>query len=188
LATIAAAVRGDFNCSCAKVSSFFRAIAMWAVFICTCGLCCRNHSDDEVDKRRNPPAQPAEVRGKSWLDWGVSAYSAILSLLVQGTTCVNVEGLQSDASLSNIRWFYDGRVVCFSDSGEQPGLWQFWALGGVVFMALVPLILAIYMRSALKKSEGDRNVFDRSALPYYADQFTDRSKHWFTIMYGRFGT
>ena len=182
LATMAAAVRGIFNLSCAKVLSFFRAVAAGIVLIVTCGMCCRKHNDEQVDAKKKPRAQPAEVRGKAWLDWGISAYSAILSLLVQCTTCVNVEGFQSDTASSVIRWFYDGRVVCFSDSGEQPGFWQFWALGGVIFMALVPLVLAIYMHIAMKKSEGDQNVFDRSALPYYAGQFASGSKHWFATM------
>jgi hypothetical protein len=93
-----------------------------------------------------------------------------------------MNGFPSDTASSDIRWFYDGRVVCFSDSGEQPGLWQYWALGGVVFMALVPLLLAVYMHGALKKSEDERNVFDSSALPYYADQFVSGSKHWFAAM------
>jgi hypothetical protein len=153
---------------------------MWIAFIFTCGLCCRKSSDAQKGPKK-PPVLPAEVRGKAWLDWGISAYSAILSLLVQCTTCVRVEGLQTDAS-SDIRWFYDGRVVCFSDSGEQPGHWQFWALGGVVCMALVPLALALYMQNALKKAEEDQNVFDKSALPYYAGQFVDGSKHWFATM------
>jgi hypothetical protein len=179
LSAIAAALRGIFNLSCAKVLSFFRAIALWIVFIITCGMCCRKSSEEQKEK---PSVQPGEVRGKAWLDWGVSAYSAILSLLVQCTTCVKMNGFPSDTASSDIRWFYDGRVVCFSDSGEQSGLWQYWALGGVVFMALVPLLLAVYMHGALKKSEDERNVFDSSALPYYADQFVSGSKHWFAAM------
>ncbi len=128
-------------------------------------------------------AYPAEIRGKAWLDFGIAAYSALLSLLVQCTTCVNIKGLEIDGHPSaELRWFYDGRVACFSDSGKLPGLWQVAALIGVILLSLLPLMLALYMRRTLSKDADSYNLFEVSALPAYLGQFNASNKHWFTIM------
>ena len=68
-----------------------------------------------------PLAHPKEVRGRAWLDFGVTAYSAFMTLMIQCTTCVRVPGLKADdgSALAELRWFYDGRMACFSDSGEM---------------------------------------------------------------------
>ena len=68
-----------------------------------------------------PLAHPKEVRGRGWLDLGVTAYSAFMTLMIQCTTCVRVPGLKADdgSALAELRWFYDGRMACFSDSGEM---------------------------------------------------------------------
>jgi len=128
-------------------------------------------------------ALPAEIRGKSWLDFGVAAYSALLSLMVQCTTCVSIKDMQVDGNPTPaLRWFYDGRVACFSDSGEISGTWQIAAVIGVVLLAMLPLLLAIYMSKTLKKSEESHNVFELSALPTYIEQFNSSNHHWFTVM------
>jgi hypothetical protein len=126
---------------------------------------------------------PAEIRGKAWLDFGIAAYSALLSLLVQCTTCINIKGLEIDGQSSvELRWFYDGRVACFSDSGTLPGLWQIAALIGVILLSLLPLMLALYMRRTLSRNAVSYNLFEVSALPAYLGQFNSSNKHWFTIM------
>jgi hypothetical protein len=128
-------------------------------------------------------AYPAEVRGKAWLDFGIAAYSALLSLLVQCTTCINIKGLEIDGHPSvELRWFYDGRVACFSDMGKLSGLWQIAALIGVILLSLLPLMLALYMRRTLSKNAASHNLFEVSALPAYLGQFNSSNKHWFTVM------
>jgi hypothetical protein len=128
-------------------------------------------------------ANPAEVRGKAWLDFGIAAYSALLSLLVQCTTCININGLEIDGHPSvELRWFYDGRVACFSDLGKLPGRWQIAALIGVILLSLLPLMLALYMRRTLSKDAASYNLFEVSALPAYLGQFNSSNKHWFTVM------
>jgi hypothetical protein len=131
-----------------------------------------------------PLAHPNEVRGRAWLDFGVTAYSAFMTLMIQFTTCVTVQGLRADdgSALAELRWFYDGRIACFSDSGERAGQWQIAALVAVVALTIMPVCLAMYMQRAVSKPEASRNIFDVSALPSYFEQYNDANRHWFTVM------
>jgi hypothetical protein len=132
---------------------------------------------------QNPAVFPSEVRGQAWLNFGVIAYSALLSLMIQSTTCVEIKGYQDQGvALPQLRWFYDGRVVCFSDSGEQPGGWQIAALFAVVALVAMPGCLAVYMSRSAMKPETGRNIFDKSAFPTYFDTFNSSNRHWFTVM------
>ena len=106
-----------------------------------------------------------------------------MTLMIQFTTCVTVQGLQTDGNaLAELRWFYDGRIACFSNSGERAGQWQIAALVAVVALTVMPLCLAMYMQRAVRKPEASRNIFDVSALPSYFEQFNDANRHWFTVM------
>jgi hypothetical protein len=132
---------------------------------------------------QNSAVFPSEVRGQAWLNFGVIAYSAVLSLMIQCTTCVEMKGYQDQGvELPQLRWFYDGRVVCFSDSGEQPGGWQIAALFAVVALVAMPGCLAVYMSRSARKPETSRNIFDKSAFPTYFDTFNSSNRHWFTVM------
>jgi hypothetical protein len=103
--------------------------------------------------------------------------------MVQCTTCVSITDIQIDGRASpELRWFYDGRVACFSDLGEVSGTWQIAAVIGVVLLAMLPLILAFYLSKTLKKTEESHNVFELSALPTYIEQFNSSNRHWFTVM------
>jgi hypothetical protein len=42
-------------------------------------------------------ANPAEIRGKRWFHFEIAACSALLSLLVQYTTCIKIKALKSMA-------------------------------------------------------------------------------------------
>jgi hypothetical protein len=107
--------------------------------------------------------------------------------MIQCTTCVTLPGYQDrGVALAQLRWFYDGRVVCFSDLGEQSGLWQIAALVAVVVLVVMPFCLAIYMSRAALKPEASFNVFDVSAFPTYFDAFNSSNKHWFSVMYAFF--
>jgi hypothetical protein len=128
-------------------------------------------------------ACPREVRGQAWLNFGVTAYSAVLSLMIQCTTCVTLPGYQDQGvAVPQLRWFYDGRIVCFSDTGELPGVWQFAALVAVVVLVAMPCSLAIYMNRASLKPEARLNTFDKSALSTYFGSHNASNKHWFAVM------
>jgi hypothetical protein len=49
-------------------------------------------------------------------------YNAVLVLLVQATSCVDLQGLNDSAG--TFRWYYDGRVACYSNTGKLDGRWQ----------------------------------------------------------------
>jgi hypothetical protein len=161
-----------------------RSAVMWLLNVISCKKFGANTQPTSLQETTlKKVAYPAEIRGKAWLDFGIAAYSALLSLLVQCTTCINIKGLKIDGQLSvELRWFYDGRVACFSDSGTLPGLWQIAALIGVILLSLLPLMLALYMRRTLSKNAVSYNLFEVSALPAYLGQFNSSNKHWFTIM------
>jgi hypothetical protein len=161
-----------------------RRSVMWLVSVISCNsvgsgpqsVCSQNITPPSV-------ATPAETRGQAWLDFGVAAYSALLSLMVQCTTCVRIQGLESQGkALPELRWFYDGRIVCFSDSGERSGMWQIAALIGVILLTVMPLLLALYMRKALSKPPASYSHFEMSAVPTYVGQFNPHNPHWFTVM------
>jgi hypothetical protein len=147
---------------------------------------CKQHSPATLPTNQvptHPPVYPSEVRGRAWLDFGVTAYSALLALMIQLTTCVSIQGYQDNGrALAELRWFYDGRIACFSDDGERPGQWQIAALIAVVILTCLPLGLALYMQRAMMKPEAAINVFDTSALPTYSEQYKSSTRHWFTVL------
>jgi hypothetical protein len=127
-----------------------------------------------------PTVHPCEVRGRAWLDFGVTSYSALLSLMIQCTTCITLPGYRDQGN--DLRWYYDGRVACFSDAGELPGRWQIAALVAVIMLTVLPLFLSIYMSRASMKPIILRNIFETSALPAYSEQFNSANMHWLTVM------
>jgi hypothetical protein len=70
----------------------------------------------------------------------LQVYNAVLVLLVHATSCVNLEGFNE--SVDTLRWYYDGRVVCFSNNGKLDGRWQ---IAAVVFVAVSCLLVLIFM-------------------------------------------
>ncbi len=55
----------------------------------------------------------------------------MLVLLVNASSCVTLEGFDDAGGTS--RWFYDGRVACFTDRGKLDGRWQ---IAAAVFVAV----------------------------------------------------
>jgi hypothetical protein len=169
-------------------ASRLRSAWKWLVIIVSCKQCGTSSpsvQDSTVESalKQRVAVYPGEVRGQAWLDFGVTAYSALLSLMIQCTTCVTIGGYQVEGSaLPEVRWFYDGRVACFSDAGEQSGRWQIAALIAVVVLTALPMVLAIYMSRVMNKCAADYSVFDISALPAYLQEFNSSNKHWFSVM------
>jgi hypothetical protein len=171
--------------SLARMRSSLTTAGLRVLFFVTCKKfkSCPQASNSEPSSDQNVAVFPSEVRGQAWLNFGVTAFSAVLSLMIQCTTCVTLVGYQDQASaLPELRWFYDGRVVCFSDSGEHPGNWQIAAIFAVVTLIIMPCCLTIYMSRAILKPEGTLNVFDVSAFSTYFDAYKPSSQHWFTVL------
>jgi hypothetical protein len=166
----------------ARVCSCVKSACMLLMYFVTCKNwknCSQTSTFFQRSSPQNSDVFPREVRGQAWLNFGVTAYSAVFSLMVQCTTCVTLPGYQERGE---VRWFYDGRVVCFSDVGERSGLWQIAASVAVVVLAVMPCCLVIYMSRASIKPEASFNTFDISAFPTYFDEFNSSNRHWFSVM------
>ena len=61
----------------------------------------------------------------------LQVYNAVLVLLVNASSCVTLEGFDDAGGTS--RWFYDGRVSCFTYRGKFDGRWQ---IAAAVFVAV----------------------------------------------------
>jgi|LauGreSuBDMM15SN_2_FD.fasta_scaffold270300_1 hypothetical protein len=126
-------------------------------------------------------------------------YNAVLVLLVHASSCVNLEGFNE--SVDTLRWFYDGRVVCFSNSGKLDGQWQiaaavFVAVSCILILILqyrnvkdaqiflsLPLLLFLYMKRSMRIPQANLNWFDSTAVPHYHAMFRSGAKHWMVIMF-----
>lgn len=85
-----------------------------------------------------------EIRGLVVLKWLVTCFSAVAILMMQGTVCVRLDGL-GDSNFGG-NWIYDGRVSCFSNSGEVLGLWQVASVFGVALVIIAPAAFLRIMR------------------------------------------
>jgi hypothetical protein len=56
------------------------------------------------------------------LNFVLQVYNAVLVLLVQATSCLDLQDLNDSAG--TFRWYYDGRVLCYSNNGKLDGRWQ----------------------------------------------------------------
>jgi len=105
----------------------------------------------------------------------------LVSLMMQGTACVRLEGLFDAAD--DLRWIYDGRVACFSDSGELPGRWQVASAIGVVVVLIAPAALWRTMLGIQRLDERLRSTFQQTVLDAYSDLFFSNAQHWMVVMY-----
>ena len=104
-----------------------------------------------------------EIRGPVVLKWLVTCFSAVATLMMQGTACVRLDGLVDSNFFGN--WIYDGRVSCFSNSGEAPGLWQVASVFGVALVIIAPA--ALYFYKSCVELLGQKNVSGLSCKKLY---------------------
>jgi hypothetical protein len=121
-----------------------------------------------------------EIRGPVFLKWVITCFSALGTLMMQGTACYRLNGfLDADADL---RWIYDGRVACFLDSGEFPGRWQIASAFGVALVVLAPAMLFRAM-SAIKQTEKRlRSSFQQTLWDAYSSHHASHACHWMVVM------
>jgi hypothetical protein len=121
-----------------------------------------------------------DIRGPVIMKWFVTCFSALASLMMQGTACVRLEGLFDAAD--DLRWIYDGRVACFSDSGELPGRWQIASAIGVVVVLIAPALLWRIMLGIQRLDERLRSPLKQSALEAYSGPYFSHARHWMVVM------
>jgi hypothetical protein len=122
-----------------------------------------------------------DIRGPIVLKWFVTCFSAVATLMMQGTACIRLYGLFDPAD--ELRWIYDGRVACFSDSGELPGLWQVAPVIGVVLALIAPAVLWRIMLGIHELDERLRSTFQKTLLDAYSGLFFSNARHWMVVMY-----
>lgn len=121
-----------------------------------------------------------EIRGPVILKWFVTCFSAVASLMMQGTSCIRLTGLLE--AEDELRWIYDGRVACFFDSGELPGRWQVLPAVGVVFVLIAPVVLWRIMVGIKRLDECMRSPFQRTLLEAYSGPYFSNAFHWMVVM------
>jgi hypothetical protein len=121
-----------------------------------------------------------EIRGFVILKWFVTCFSALASLLMQGTACVRLEGLFDAAD--DLRWIYDGRVACFSDSGELSGRWQVASAIGIVAVMIAPTLLWRIMLGIQRLDERLRSPLQDTLLEAYYGPYFSNARHWMVVM------
>jgi hypothetical protein len=121
-----------------------------------------------------------EIRGPALLKWFITCFSATTTLMMQGTACYRLNGFR-DAD-DHLRWIYDGRVACFSDSGDLPGRWQVAPAFGVALCAIAPAVLW-RITSRIKRLEKKlRSPFQETLLEEYSGAHSSNACHWMVVM------
>jgi hypothetical protein len=121
-----------------------------------------------------------EIRGPVVLKWFVTCFSAISTLMIQGTLCFHLDGLRDAAG--ELRWVYDGRVVCFSNAGDLPGEWQVASVVGVVVVLIAPAALWRIMVRLQRLGKQKRSNFQESALLAYSGIYCPNARHWQVVL------
>jgi hypothetical protein len=121
-----------------------------------------------------------DILGSVVLKWLITCFSAVASLMMQGTACVRLTGL-FDAT-DELRWIYDGRVACFSDSGDLPGRWQVAPAIGVIFVLIAPALLWRAMLEIQRLDENLRSPFQQTLLEAYSGLYYSNARHWMVVM------
>jgi hypothetical protein len=121
-----------------------------------------------------------EIRGSVILKWSITCFNAVAILMMQGTTCFQLNGFP-DAAGSR-RWMYDGRVVCFSNDGEFPGRWQIASAFGVSILFIAPAVLWRIMVHIQRMDKNLRTPFQKTLLDAYSGTHSSNACHWKVIM------
>jgi hypothetical protein len=121
-----------------------------------------------------------EIRGPVVLKWLITCFSAVATLMMQGTSCVSLDGLMN----SNIvgHWIYDGRVACFSNAGAVSGLWQIASAFGVAAVLVAPAILLRTMQRIARLDKSLRTQLEDTLLQAYSGNYAPNASHWKVVM------
>jgi hypothetical protein len=121
-----------------------------------------------------------DIRGPAFLKWFITCFSAAVALMMQGTACVRLNGfLDAD---DDLRWIYDGRVACFSDSGDFPGQWQIAPAWGVALFFLLPAALWKVTSRIQKMEKRLRTPFQETLWEAYSGPHSSNACHWMVVM------
>ena len=130
-----------------------------------------------LDERRR---SSLKIQGAVLLRWCITCFSAICILMLQGTQCLRLEGINAPGGA--LRWLYDGRVACFSSQGQVSGTWQFGSAFGVVVALVSPAILMVAMMRVDAADPELRSELHSIALAAYRGPFAERASHWTIVM------
>jgi hypothetical protein len=122
-----------------------------------------------------------EIRGPVTLKWFITCFSAVTSLLMKGTACIRLNGYVNGAD-DTTRWIYDGRVACFSDSGDLPGQWQIASAFGVAVVLLAPVFLWRLMVQIQRLEKHLRSTLQVTLWEAYAGPHSPKACHWMIVM------
>lgn len=122
-----------------------------------------------------------QIQGAVLLRWGITCFSAITILMLQGTQCLRLRGI--DASGGELRWLYDGRVACFSNEGELSGTWQFGSAVGVAIALLSPALLLVTMMRIEATDSKLRSELHSIFFTAYSGPYLEGASHWTVVMY-----
>jgi hypothetical protein len=142
----------------------------------------RNSKDSSVlrEKMVHRQSIDIEIRGPVMLKWFVTCFSAVVSLLMKGTACFRLNGYVNAAD--DRRWIYDGRVACFSDSGDLPGRWQVASAFGVAVVLIAPVFLWRMMVRIHRLEKHLRSAFQVTLMEAYSGPHSPRACHWMIVM------
>jgi CRP-like cAMP-binding protein len=121
-----------------------------------------------------------QIQGAVLLRWCITCFSAISILMLQGTQCLNLQGI--DARGGTLRWLFDGRVACFSSQGDLSGTWQIGSGVGVVVALVSPAILMIGMMGIDAADPELRSPLHSIALAAYSGPYAEGASHWTIVM------
>jgi CRP-like cAMP-binding protein len=126
-------------------------------------------------------ASTFEVQGAVLLRWLVTCFSAISILMLQGTQCISLPGINEPGGDS--RWLYDGRVACFSNEGEISGRWQIAPVFVIVAAIFLPFILVSHMLRIHAIDPDSRSELQAISLAAYSGPYEQGAFHWTVVMY-----
>jgi hypothetical protein len=121
-----------------------------------------------------------EIRGPVLLKWFITCFSAVATLMMQGTSCIQLDGM-ADSNIGG-NWIYDGRVACYSNSGIVSGRWQVASAIGVAVVLIAPALLLRIMLRIARLEKSQRTQLQETLLEAYSGAHPPSACHWKVIM------
>lgn len=170
-------LRGTICAMSFRMAKLLDFLSVLSELQCKCGAVVSN---DLSLRETYAKTHKLEFRGSIVLKWFITCFNAIAILMMQGTSCFQLNGF-SDAAGSR-RWIYDGRVVCFSNAGEISGQWQVASALGVAIVFLAPAVLWRIMIQVERKGVSHRSPFEKNLLDAYLATHASNARHWEVVM------